>query len=74
MVHLIDGRDVPDGQGQIAYAQAVVKERFAEANVLFVLDQLIKGAIAGDHRADRRHCRLHADPGPATAWSVSSMR
>ena len=45
MVHLIDGRDVPNGQDQIAYAQDVVKERFAEANILFVLDQLVKGAI-----------------------------
>ncbi|EKF19887.1 hypothetical protein [Nitratireductor pacificus] len=45
MVHLIDGRDVPEGQGQIAYARGVVTERFAEANVLFVLDQLIKGVI-----------------------------
>ena len=43
MVHLIDGADVPGGQSQIAYAQQVVHERFAEANVLFVLDQLIKG-------------------------------
>ncbi len=46
MVHLIDGRPVPGGQGQIAYARAVVTERFAEANVLFALDQLVKGAIA----------------------------
>lgn len=45
MVHLIDGRDVPGGQNQIAYAREVVTERFAEANVLFVLDQLIKGVI-----------------------------
>ena len=45
MVHLIDGRDVPNGQDQIAYARDVVKERFAEANILFVLDQLVKGAI-----------------------------
>ena len=45
MVHLIDGRDVPGGQGQIAYARQVVTERFAEANMLFVLDQLVKGAI-----------------------------
>ncbi len=45
LVHLIDGHDVPDGRSQIAYAQGVVTERFAEANVLFVLDQLIKGAI-----------------------------
>ena len=45
MVHLIDGRDVPGGQGQISYAQQVVRERFVEANVLFVMDQLVKGAI-----------------------------
>ena len=36
---------MPGGQGQIAYAQAVVTERFTEANLLFVLDQLIKGVI-----------------------------
>jgi hypothetical protein len=45
MVHLIDCRDVPNGQNQIAYARQVVTERFAEANILFVLDQLVKGAI-----------------------------
>ena len=37
MVHLIDGADVPGGQSQIAYAHGVVRERFVEANVLFVL-------------------------------------
>jgi hypothetical protein len=45
MVHLIDGHDVPGGQDQIAYAREVVTERFAEANVLFVLDQLVRGVI-----------------------------
>ncbi|MEQ1942144.1 hypothetical protein ABMA32_06940 [Mesorhizobium sp. VNQ89] len=45
MVQLIDGHDVPGGQSQIGYAQAVVRERFVEANVLFVLDQLIKGVV-----------------------------
>lgn len=45
MVHLIDGQDVPDGHGQIAYAREVVTKRFAEANILFVVDQLVKGAI-----------------------------
>ncbi|PBB98496.1 hypothetical protein [Mesorhizobium sp. WSM3862] len=45
MVHLIDGQDIPDGQGQIAYAREVVTKRFAEANILFVVDQLVKGAI-----------------------------
>jgi len=45
MVHLLDGRDVPGGQGQIAYARQVVTARFGEANILFALDQLIKGAV-----------------------------
>lgn len=45
MVHLIDGRAVPGGRGQVSYARQVVTERFAEANVLFVLDQLVKGVI-----------------------------
>jgi hypothetical protein len=45
MVHLIDGRDIPGGQDQIAYARQIVTQRFAEANILFVVDQLVKGAI-----------------------------
>jgi hypothetical protein len=45
MVHLIDGRAIPGGQDQIAYAKQVVTQRFAEANILFVVDQLVKGAI-----------------------------
>ncbi len=45
MVHLIDGREVPDGQGQIEYARKVVTARFAEASILFVVDQLIKGVL-----------------------------
>lgn len=45
MVHLLDGSDIPGGRNQIAYARQVVTQRFAEANVLFVVDQLVKGAI-----------------------------
>ena len=45
MVHLIDGREVPDGQGQIEYARKVVTARFAEASILFLADQLIKGVL-----------------------------
>ncbi|WP_421853145.1 hypothetical protein [Oricola sp.] len=43
MVALLDG-EAP-AQGQIAHAQATVRARFGEANVLFALDQLIKGVI-----------------------------
>jgi hypothetical protein len=46
MVHLIESRDIPGGQGQVAYGRKVVTERFAEANVLFAVDQLIKGVLA----------------------------
>ena len=45
MVHLVDGQAIPGGQGQVAYGRQVVAARFAEANVLFVLDQLVKGVI-----------------------------
>jgi len=46
MVKLIDGEDLPDAKGQVAYGREVVAARFGEANVLFALDQLIKGVIA----------------------------
>ena len=46
LVKLMDGEVVPDGQNQINFATAVVKERFAEANVLFAIDQLVKGVLA----------------------------
>ena len=43
MVELIDGRTPPEGQ--IAHARTEVKNRFGQSNVLFALDQLIKGVI-----------------------------
>ena len=45
MIEYLEGRDIPDGKGQISYAQGIVKERFAQANVLFAIDRLIKGVI-----------------------------
>src|SRR5690606_4643729 len=45
LVELIDGRPLPEGRGQIAHATTVVKERFAQASLLFALDQLVKGVI-----------------------------
>jgi hypothetical protein len=45
MVEYLDGRPVPYGQGQIAYARQVVTERFGQASALFALDRLIKGVI-----------------------------
>jgi hypothetical protein len=45
MVELLEGRQVPGGQGQIAYARGIVTERFGQASALFALDQLIKGVV-----------------------------
>jgi len=45
MVEMIDGRELPGGKGQIAYARGIVTERFGEASVLFAVDQLIKGVV-----------------------------
>src|SRR6056297_953601 len=45
MVELIDNRSTPDGRSQIGHAQAIVRERFGEASVLFAVDQLIRGAL-----------------------------
>ena len=45
LVELMQGKSLPDGKGQIEHAKEVVTARFGEANVLFALDQLIKGVI-----------------------------
>jgi hypothetical protein len=45
LVELLDGKDVPAGQGQIAYGAAFVKTHFAQSSVLFGVDQLIKGVL-----------------------------
>ncbi len=46
LVELIDGRGVPQGQGQINYATDIVRQHFAETNVLFGVDLLVKGVLA----------------------------
>ncbi len=45
LVELIDGKPMPEGRSQISHATAVVKERFPQASVLFLMDQLIKGVV-----------------------------
>lgn len=45
LVELMDGKQLPEGRGQIEHAQKVVTERFAESSTLFVLDQMIKGIL-----------------------------
>ncbi|GLQ57553.1 hypothetical protein [Devosia nitrariae] len=46
LVELLDDHPIPDGRPQIEHATGVVKERFAETNVLFALDLLVKGVLA----------------------------
>jgi len=45
LVKFMDGEPVPEGQGMVVYAKDQVKEHFAQSNVLFLADQLIKGAL-----------------------------
>ena len=45
MVECLDGRPVPGGRGQIAFARQVVTERFGQSSALFALDQVVKGVI-----------------------------
>ncbi len=45
MVEYLEGKDLPEGRGQIEHAQKVVRERFGTANTLFALDQIIKGVL-----------------------------
>jgi hypothetical protein len=45
LVRLIDDQPIPEGTGQIGYATQIVKSRFAEASVLFGIDQIIKSIL-----------------------------
>ncbi|HHX34192.1 MAG TPA: hypothetical protein GX719_02840 [Gammaproteobacteria bacterium] len=45
LVRLIDGEELPQGRSQISYASQIVKQNFAQTNVLFAMDMLIKGVI-----------------------------
>ncbi|MFN4099513.1 MAG: hypothetical protein ACK4GT_07025 [Pararhodobacter sp.] len=45
MVELLDDRPMPEGRSQIGHAQAMVRERFGEASVLFAVDQVIKAVL-----------------------------
>lgn len=45
LTQIYDGKELPGGRGQIDYASTIVKERFAEASILFGIDQLVKGVL-----------------------------
>jgi len=46
LVDLLDGNQIPQGQGQINYATEIVRTHFTETNVLFGVDLLVKGVLA----------------------------
>ncbi|HEY1632388.1 MAG TPA: hypothetical protein VGF56_13805 [Rhizomicrobium sp.] len=45
LVEILDGKPIPQGQGQVAFGTQFVKTHFAESSVLFGVDQLIKGVL-----------------------------
>ncbi len=45
LMQAFDGAPLPVGKGQVGAALAIVRERFGEVSLLFVLDQLVKGAV-----------------------------
>ena len=45
LVKLLDGEEMPGGRSQIAHARHEVAQRFAQASVLFGIDQLVKGVL-----------------------------
>jgi hypothetical protein len=51
LVELMEGKELPEGRGQIDHAQKVVRERFVESSVLFGVDQLIKVVLRAFNRA-----------------------
>ena len=45
LVRLLDGERMPEGRSQVAFAREEVTKRFAQASVLFGVDQLVKGVL-----------------------------
>jgi hypothetical protein len=50
LVELMEGRELPQGRGQIDHAQKIVRERFTESSVLFGVDQIIKAVLKAFNR------------------------
>jgi len=50
LVELMEGKELPQGRGQIDHAQKIVRERFVESSVLFGVDQLIKAVLKAFNR------------------------
>ncbi len=46
VVKLMEGEELPAQTSQIAYATNIVKNRFTQSNILFAIDQLVKGVLS----------------------------
>lgn len=45
LVEVLEGRQLPQGLGQIEHGRKIIQERFVETSVLFGVDMLIKGVL-----------------------------
>lgn len=45
VVELLRSGQIPEGKGQIAYGKDQVKENFGSANVAFIIDKMVHGAV-----------------------------
>lgn len=72
LVEMIDNKPMPEGRGQITHAAAVVKQRFPQASILFVVDQLIKGVIGAITKMIRGILSVLPIPGARQAAGILS--
>lgn len=70
LVKFMHGEPVPEGKGMVEYASAQVKEHFVESNVLFGVDQLIKGVLKAISRTFQSVANMIPIPGLANLIGV----
>ncbi|MBV0914122.1 hypothetical protein [Anianabacter salinae] len=70
LIKLLDGEKMPEGRSQITYAREVVTGRFAQASVLFGVDQLVKGVLRAITGLVRGLVTMLPIPGARQAVSV----
>lgn len=52
LVEILDGREIPDGKGQIQYGRELVQKHFATTSILFGLHQLLRAILRTFHRVE----------------------
>jgi len=70
LVRFMHGQPVPEDKGMVEYGKEQVKVHFKESNVLFVVDQLIKGVLKVISRSISSVTNLIPIPALATLVSV----